>query len=221
MDFDSLLQILNGKFYMACKEAFNDHFDAVKYFPVNARWGYTPFGEKTSKEKYEQNEKRINKIEETAKWLTSCWTENRNNILMWQTYTKGYCGVCIESTICDFIKSIKHNNYNILCGKVDYGCYSPSMRTKEYAFNELPQYKDEKEIRFYFLNNKDQYTNEQKKIHRLSYNVFDIEPEKMIDSIILSPFIRSANSADMLKDLLENRFNFLKGKIKTNIIKYI
>lgn len=176
---------------------------------------------KTSKEKYEQNEKRINKIEETAKWLTSCWTENRNNILMWQTYTKGYCGVCIESTICDFIKSIKHNNYNILCGKVDYGCYSPSMRTKEYAFNKLPQYKDEKEIRFYFLNNKDQYTNEQKKIHRLSYNVFDIEPEKMIDSIILSPFIRSANSADMLKDLLENRFNFLKGKIKTNIIKYI
>ena len=72
MDFDSLLQILNGKFYMACKEAFNDHFDAVKYFPVNARWGYTPFGEKTSKEKCEQNEKRINKIEETAKWLTSC-----------------------------------------------------------------------------------------------------------------------------------------------------
>lgn len=218
MDFDSLLQILNGKFYMACKETFNDHFDAVKYFPVNARWEYTPFGEKTSKEKYE---KRINKIEETAKWLTSCWTENRNNILMWQTYTKGYCGVCIESTICDFIKSIKHNNYNILCGKVDYGCYSPSMRTKEYAFNKLPQYKDEKEIRFYFLNNKDQYTNEQKKIHRLSYNVFDIEPEKMIDSIILSPFIRSPNSADMLKDLLENRFNFLNGKIKTNIMKYI
>ena len=95
------------------------------------------------------------------------------------------------------------------------------MRTKEYAFNKLPQYKDEKEIRFYFLNNKGQYTNEQKKIHRLSYNVFDIEPDKMIDSIILSPFIRSPNSADMLKDLLENRFNFLKGKIKTNIIKYI
>lgn len=72
MDFDSLLQILNGKFFVARKETFSDYFDAIKSIPLVARFGFSSFGERISKEEYEQNEKRINEIKESARWLTSC-----------------------------------------------------------------------------------------------------------------------------------------------------
>mgnify|MGYP004578918175 CR=1 FL=1 len=219
MDFDSLLQILNGKFFIARKETFSDYFDAIKSIPLVARFGFTSFGERLSKEEYEQNEIRINEIKESARWLTSCWTETYNNILMWQAYTKGSCGVCIESTVNDFIESIKSDYGKVLYGKINYGNYSPSMSVEEYAFNKLLLYKDEREIRFYFLNDKD--TKEQNETYKFSYKLFDIAPDKMIKNIILSPLIRNPNSAEMLKNLLENKFDFLKGKIKTNIIKYI
>lgn len=214
MDFDSLLQILNGKFFVARKETFSDYFDAIKSIPLVARFGFSSFGERISKEKYEQNEKRINEIKESARWLTSCWTETYNNILMWQAYTKGSCGVCIESTVNDFVESIKSDCEKVLYGKINYGCYSPIMKAEEYAFNKFPLYRDEREIRFYFIEgNEDKYRN--------SHKLFDIEPKKLIKSITFSPFIRNSESAEQLKHLLENSFAFLKGKINTNRIRTI
>ena len=214
MDLDSLLLTLNGKFFVARKETFIDSFDAIKEIPLNARFIFELFGEKHSTEEYKQNEIRINEIKESARWLTSCWTETYNNLLMWQAYTKGTCGVCIESTVNYFVESIKSDCEKVLYGKINYGCYSPIMTAEEYAFSKFPLYRDEREIRFYFIEgNKDKYRN--------SHKLFDIEPEKLIKSITFSTFIRNSESAENLKHLLENSFAFLKGKINTNRIRRI
>ena len=46
------------------------------------------------------------------------WTLNKDDILMWQAYTHGNCGICIESTVGNVIAALDPNaikHYLICC----------------------------------------------------------------------------------------------------------
>ena len=97
---------------------------------------------------------------------------------MWKNYTTKI-GVRIKSNINNFVASIDTDKYTIVCGVISYDGYI-SKPFEECIFSKEQYYKDEDEVRFYFLESNN------KTISGESIPVF---PDTMIDEIILSPFI--------------------------------
>lgn len=217
MDFDCFLQILNKQFYVSTKKQFADSYDAGKEIPIKdiSKNFLMVCGEKqTNLKQYTISELR-EAFKKSQNYLASCWTFSKDNILMWQAYTHGNCGICIESTIGNVIVSLDSKSikpYLICCSPMYYDGYSNLTEVEEILLKKLNPYRGEAEIRFYFLSGKAK-SNSKDLDSIANNNVFEIKPEVLTDNVFLSPFMRG-NSAKLLKENLEVCYDFLKGRIK-------
>lgn len=222
IDFDSFLQILDGKFYVSTKKQFSDCYDAGKEIPIKdiSKNFLMVCGEKqTNLKQYTISELR-EAFKNSQNYLASCWTLSKDNILMWQAYTHGNCGICIESTIGNVIASLDSKSikpYLICCSPMYYDGYSNLTEVEEILLKKLNPYRGEAEIRFYFLSGKAK-SNSENLGTMANSNVFKINADTLIDKVILSPFMRG-NSAKLLKGNLEECYPFLKGHIKFSELK--
>jgi len=148
----------------------------------------------------------------------SCWTydthiveglgnEVDENFLMWKAYTGGITGVRIETTIDDFLNSIKETPCYILVRNVEYKKESFTNTVEESIFNKTIYYSKEQELRICALCSADKLC-------------LDVDVSKMIHGICLSPFI-SNTYADFIKRSLEKKYEFLQEKIKkSRLLEY-
>ena len=157
MDFDCFLQILDKKFYISAKKHFSDCYDAGTKVPLKdifKNFVNVCEGKSVVLKNYTSIE-LIEMFKKSQNYLTSCWTLNKDDILMWQAYTHGNCGICIESTVGNVIAALDPNAikpYLICCSPMYYNGYSSLQEVEGILFQKQNQYKGEKEVRFYFLN---------------------------------------------------------------------
>lgn len=214
MDFDCFLQILDKKFYISAKKHFSDCYDAGTKVPLKdifKNFVNVCEGKSVVLKNYTSIE-LIEMFKKSQNYLTSCWTLNKDDILMWQAYTHGNCGICIESTVGNVIAALDPNAikpYLICCSPMYYNGYSSLQEVEGILFQKQNQYKGEKEVRFYFLNG---IFNDESVNYDKNYAVFDIDSDVLIDEVILSPFMRG-NSAQVLKHKLEESNPYLEGRI--------
>lgn len=214
MDFDSFLQILDRKLYVSAKKQFSDCYDAGTKVPLKDIFKnfVKVCGDKEVAQKNYTSIELMEMFKKSQNYLASCWTFNKDDILMWQAYTHGNCGICIESSVGNVIAALDSNAmkpYLICCSPMYYDGYSSLQDVGGILFQKQNQYKGENEARFYFLNgiSKDKSANSDK-----DYAVFDIDSDVLIEKVLLSPFMRG-NSAHVLKCKLEECNPYLKGRI--------
>lgn len=147
----------------------------------------------------------------TQDWLTSCWTkESHENVLKWQNYTQTF-GVRVGSTVEELMKSLKDCSFNIISRDISYGPYIQHPNVEDYLFKKDRYFKDEEEVRFYFLPKK------KLKIRDNGINI-EIDFHQMIDSVTISPYIHPI-LAKLLISYLKKEYDIkaLQSKIKYNI----
>ncbi len=211
-----MLQVLDGELRVSAKKTFADKYDAGNTIPLKAVFKnfITEYGNKDALLTKYSPTSLINTFKTSANYFASCWTLSKDNYLMWNAYTHGNSGVCIESTVSNFVASIDPLSiepFLICCSPMYYDGYSSISEVEEILFKKLRQYEGEQEVRFYFLDGKQ--TNTEKANTNRDYVFLKIDPEVMIDKLIISPFMRG-NSAHILKQNLEEKYSYLKDRIE-------
>lgn len=192
MDLDYLFSLLESKQYFVNRKChFEDKCESKlppkSLFGVNLN-GVQPNKDKITKMTQEISEK-LKGYRESASWLTSCWTkDNTESLLMWKNYTTKI-GIRIKSNIENVIASIDTDKYTIVCGHISYDGYF-SKPFEECIFSKKQYYKDEREVRFYFIPNADSNCSSE------GVNI-PINPTNLIDEIILSPYIKCIAAVKM------------------------
>lgn len=217
MDFDVLLQILGNKFFVSRKYAFSDKFDAGKRIPLQFLYQLYVMDNGNAipcKEKKYSLEEYYELVRKSKNYLASCWTTNKDDILMWNSYTQAHCGVCIESTIKQVLFSLQPlKDYFVYCSQMYYDGYEQLEAAEEYLFRKSSSYRHENEIRFYFLEDDiGSLLKENVEREKMSSMYLDVSPEDMILHLYFSPSIRGG-SAKYLSDLLVKSFSFLQDRI--------
>ena len=213
MDLDKFLSMLvTNKLYVARKENFSNIDNQECSLPLKRLFAIQCVGDNvtthdiSSRSRFCKN--LFEEYKESKKLLTSCWSlRETDNYLMWKSYTSGIA-VCIKTTIEQFIESIQTNDYQVICGKIEYGGYR-SNNIEDLLFSKRPYYSNEEEFRFYFYREGNGYDSD--------HIFLPISIENMIYEVVLSPFILPT-SADYIIRILEDEHKYLKGKIrKSNI----
>lgn len=246
MDFDKFLPLLEGHFYVPRKLNFPDSGESGK-IPPKYWFGFSCVNDnrKIQSEKVsiqqEQRNKYLNSLVESRLLLTSCWIiGEEEDYLMWNSYARKL-GVCIRTTIADFMDSLDYDkeNYLPICSPMFYERLNYNEDFLESMFKKEPYYQSENEVRFYFVpkdiilgQSVEEFINvnvekilketakiEEKKFKESKinfsrydlYKIFDIKPE-FINSVILSPFILKG-SEEIIKELLLSKYgNVFKSK---------
>lgn len=207
MDLDYLFSLLESKQYFVNRKChFEDKGESV--LPPNSLFGLNSIGVQLNKDEItkmtQELSEKLNRYRESASWLTSCWTkDNTESLLMWKNYTTKI-GVRIKSKIENVIASINTDKYKIVCGHISYDGYN-SKPFEEFLFSKERYYKDEYEVRFYFIP-KDE------SINSLSGEFIAVTPETMIDEVILSPYINK-NAAKIISQLLREEYSLQTVKL--------
>lgn len=207
MDLDYLFSLLESKQYFVNRKChFEDKGESV--LPPKSLFGLNSIGVQLNKDEItkmtQELSEKLNRYRESASWLTSCWTkDNTESLLMWKNYTTKI-GVRIKSKIENVIASINTDKYKIVCGHISYDGYN-SKPFEECLFSKERYYKDEYEVRFYFIP-KDE------SINSLSGEFIAVTPETMIDEVILSPYINK-NAAKIISQLLREEYSLQTVKL--------
>ncbi|MCM1031334.1 MAG: hypothetical protein NC410_07860 [Oscillibacter sp.] len=178
-------QLLKGEIYIPIRKEFSDlHEHGECYNP----WGdhFLPVDQEAipaDKARWAEEEAKRKSV---SFWNALCFTTDPDeNYFFWSTYTSKCFGIRFQTTIQKLIESIQFAGYELYIGKIEYSpndieprCY----KIEEYAFSKIKAYKDEKELRIYFL---------PKQQDNPSSLLLDITPEKMIEKFWLSPFMPS------------------------------
>lgn len=235
MSFETLLQILNGDFYVPRKALFSDERE-FGFIPLKNRFALRPICDDSElanraleecKKSIDDYKERMNK---SRFLLTSCWTLNcMENYLMWKAYAP-QIGVCVRTTIGKLRDAIKFDetDYITICSPMEYKGGETFSDFLASLFKKDLYYESEQEIRFYFVhkdclphkstddNDKVEKTLmkaiefEQKEFKGKSSNykmheMFSIDPESLIDSISISPFLKQETFYYLLQSL-EQRY---------------
>lgn len=216
MDFDVLLQILNKHFFVSRKYSFADKYDAGRTVPLQPLFQLYVMDKGKAipcvKKKYFLEE-YYELVRKSKNYLVSCWTTNKDDILMWNSYTQLHSGVCIESTIKQVLLSLQPLDCHVWCSQMYYDGYDQLETAEEYLFRKLPSYQHENEVRFYFW--EDNMINQSEEVKELlPPKYFKVSPEDMISHLYFSPFIRG-DSAKYQEDLLVKHFSFLQDRVET------
>lgn len=197
MDVLELLAILEGSFSVSQKGNWMDKRESGD---IQAAMFLSIANQPVDKNRLEQHKEFCKRIFDSKDMYASCWTMNEiESMLMWQAYTMKRHGVLIESTVGDFIQSLKLANYSVMCAPIQYtNKVYQGMDYYETLFTKTPYYKDERELRFYF--------------EPKSNGLFHIDPERMIKKVILNPFLNLKSSKRIEKILIAS-YPFLKGKV--------
>lgn len=216
MSICSLLELMNGKFYVRRKKFFKDGFEQSEYLNQNIdnhiKWKFFSFLDKESRNKGESlkecNETKEYISKNADDLLVSCWTRKEDDYLMWKAYCNESYGAMITSSIHDIPSSFGKGFPRMICGKVNYSSRISSAPWTV-IFNKKSYYESEDEVRFYIKNGGEE--NE-------TGTCFLIDPKIMISKVIISPFVSNVERDALLKFLIK-RYPFLEHKIAiSNII---
>lgn len=195
MSFDGFLEVLKGNFSVCNRTTFDDkgehgeyndrRFYFFHFFPVVK--GLKPSEKDWERWRWEDEQRIISKYVYTSSWTYKTYED----YLMWRIYASRGIGIRINTTVKDFLCSLKLENCRLVCAKVKY-----KNTAKQTAFDRLflknKEYDSEKEIRFCIVPNN---IDIQKK--RISVNI----SPGFIKSVTLSPF-ESSNIIDMCRDTI-------------------
>ena len=201
MDLDYLFSLLESKQYFVNRKChFEDKGESV--LPPKSLFGLNSIGVQLNKDEItkmtQELSEKLNRYRESASWLTSCWTkDNTESLLMWKNYTTKI-GVRIKSKIENVIASINTDKYKIGCGHISYDGYN-SKPFEECLFSKERYYKDEYEVRFYFIPNNES-------MNSIKGENISVLPDIMIDEITLSPYIKEI-AAVKIAELLRREYD--------------
>lgn len=207
MDLDYLLSLLEKRKYHVNKKCvFLDKYESK--LPVKAMFRLKAVGGEMEIKQPEEDTRDIlerrRKYEQMKNVLTSCWTErDTESFLMWTSYSTKI-GVCIKSTISNFVAAFDADDYRIWCGRVMYKGYNANQTLMESLFSKEKAFEDEREIRFYFKKKGVCYCNSDSNFIEIPIN-----PNVMIDKVILSPRMEPLASRVLSQ--------FLHEKYKINV----
>lgn len=199
MDLDYLIAMLStNKYFIRIKGDFADKYE--NSLPLKNIFPVYPTAVQPDKDKLQQNikmmEDKLSAYKDARNIPTSCWTiRSRESALMWSSYTTKI-GVCIQSTISDFIKAIDYTGFMLIYGQMQYQGYAFSQDHE--LFSKHPDFADEKELRFYFIP-KD---NQKPIINGIK---LPINPTALIKKVILSPYIEP-NAGRKLCDMINHEY---------------
>ena len=205
MDLDYLLRLLKKqKYYVKPKKYFSDKHECS--LPIKSLFRIAPVGENDNDIKDQTPNDYLIKsrqFRESGNLLTACWTEhNGENVLMWKNFTSKL-GVCIKSTIANFIASFKKDDFVICCGRMFYEGIKYHNDNIERLFIKDKAFKGEEEIRFYFIPSDKIDTSKMKGLS------IAVDPKVMIDEIILSPYIDKIAANELIA--------YLKGEYDVKV----
>jgi len=198
MDLDYLLRLLGSRSYhVKAKELFPDKRESS--LPLKSIFRLQPVKPGNYKgcgsTSPEESLKKYREYKESGAFLTACWTEREGeSALMWANFTTKM-GVCIKSTIHNFIASFENDDYEIYCGRMSYNGYNAEQDIMESLFSKQKAYYEEKEIRFYFMRKDD--TDLSKRVN------IPVNPSVLISEIILSPNIETKAREELSRFIMQ------------------
>lgn len=189
MDLDYFLQLLENKEYcvkrkFTFEDANEGMFPLKSVFPLSAVGATIP---PQPKQDIDICLRVWKKIQELKVIPTACWTLNtQERLSMWKTFTNKF-GVCVKSSVHNVVASIMQKDYDIWCGKIEYNGYYAQKGLISNLFSKKPVFSEEDECRFYFFGEKDM-------VDQSQYVKLKIDPNIMVNDIVLSPFINRKSS---------------------------
>lgn len=190
-NLDTLINILNGKYRVNPRVYFPDRCEQGD-FGLKSHFPLTIYGDTISEVQRERHQLKLRKRNLLKEWHTSCFTlSEHEDYLFWRTYTDSRFGVMLTTTIGSFLDSIKRpEKYDIFIGRMEYNLDILSDDINYHAFKKSPAYKGENELRIYFIKNVSSKINVNEIDHlRPKPLFFEVDAEKLIKSITLSPFM--------------------------------
>jgi len=217
MDLDYLLRLLDTRtYFVKPKQSFHDLHESC--LPLKSIFKPHLVGREYDKSVVaDTNESlvRLRQFRESGTMLTACWTEHLGeNALMWRNFTSKI-GICIKSSIHNFMASLVTDDYDVCCGRMSYPGIHSKTELDECLFIKDKAFIDEKEIRFYFTPKGNHNTTNDKGVS------IPILPQILIDEIILSPYINT-QACKVLTDFINDKYNVDKQnrfKVRTSEIK--
>lgn len=182
-----------------------------KNLPLKKTLPFSAIGEKTNDEQWLEYKKISDDYKVYGDLPTACWSDDiMEKEWKWNQYA-GKDGVCIISSIRRLQESLSSDKYVVNCKRIKYAKYRPFHKLEEYLFIKDIMYRDDSEIRFYFTlldsdNDIDISNPTEKEFIRI-----DVDPKRMLDYVILSPFIPTPQ--------MKERCSILQNKgivVKTN-----
>lgn len=139
---------------------------------------------------------------------------------MWLSFTSGYTGVRIQTTVGAFAESLKDSGFKLFIATMNY--YEVEIgaidRTR-YIFAKNKCYEPESELRIYFQ--------PEENLNCGGYNQFDknfylpVDGRKLVQSVLLSPFIPgSSRFKGCILRTIRIKIPHLKNKISHSSIKF-
>ncbi|MBD5424976.1 MAG: hypothetical protein HDR45_02115 [Bacteroides sp.] len=200
-----IAQLSRREYYISRKGEFEDANEAQ--LPKSQRFLPTlacTIPDKKTRELIQTYDKKVERYYNLSNSFVSCWSTNDNeDYLMWKNYASTI-GVCVVSTVGNFIASFKNNEfsrYNVFAAPVSYRSVKRDDSLLDMVFIKSEHYVGESEWRFLFTPK----NSETSKRHNIwlpfDYNV-------LIDSVILSPFIQKETSRFLI-DNLKDKFNIM------------
>ena len=217
MDLDYLLRLLDTRtYFVKPKQSFQDFHESC--LPLKSIFKPQLIGRECDKSMLADTEEslvRLRQFRESGTMLTACWTEHRGeNALMWRNFTNKM-GICIKSSIHNFIASIDTDDYDICCGRMSYTGIHTETEIVDCLFTKDKAFADEDEIRFYFTPRCSQSDKTDKGVS------IPVLPQVLIDEIILSPYI-NVQACKVLIDFINEKYNIDKQnrfRVRTSEIK--
>lgn len=195
MLFTNFIDVLKGNICISNRTTFDDRCEYGEYsdrrfyffhfFPVVK--GLKPSDKDWGRWYWEDEQRVASKYVYTSSWTYKAYED----YLMWRVYASRGIGVRINTTVKDFLASLKLENCKLFCAKV---CYKNTAKqtTFDRLFLKNKEYDSEMEMRFCIVPDKE---NVEK--NRILVNV---NPD-FIKSVTLSPF-ESSNIVDMCRDTI-------------------
>lgn len=207
MDLSALFGVMEGHFRISRRK---DYSDICEHGVVTLRCAefLLPAGDPIT----ENDRRRWAEYEEfrkaTGNLLCSCFTTTSAEMhSMWLSFTSGYTGVRIQTTVGAFAESLKDSGFKLFIGPMNY--YDVEIgaidRTK-YIFAKNKCYEPESELRIYFQ--------PKENLKYGSYNQFEnvylsVDGCKLVQSVLLSPFIpRSSRFKGWILGAIRSKFPY-------------
>lgn len=182
IDLSALVDIIDGNFLVRLRKFFSDRHERGELDnPFIER--QLPVGQKET----DADAKRWNDLKQkrilSGNIPTSCFTlESEEMYHFWKSYTHGYTGIRIATTLGKFLDALDFSGFELYVGKIHYSKKDISAyNLAKYLFNKKLWYKSEAELRIYFIPKTETV---------IRYEDVKIEIKKeFISEIVLSPFI--------------------------------
>ena len=207
IDLSALMDIADGNYMVKRRKEFSDLTEQGRLAnPFSER--LLPCGCPVTQLDLNRGRELEKRRKLSAKILTSCFTlESDELYVMWKSYTIGYTGVRIKTTIHQFLDTINIAGYELYVGKIGYSTRNVgAIDFTAYMFNKNIGYKTEKELRIYFI---PKILGPGETTASDSHVIIKVDNIKFISEILLSPFIPSKLKGDAIS-YLKNKFSEIK-----------